>query len=703
MTRREWLSLCAASCAGQEPTAYPGVAYRQYSKCMPQYLRELALAAYKRRNDEIAKITTAELVDARKKWARQTFWSLIGGAPERTPLNARVTGKLDRAGYRVDKVIFESRPGLHITGNLYVPLRGRGPFPAVLVQMGHSPNGKAYGSYQRLCQGLVKLGFVAFGFDPMGQGERIYYPDASGRRTRLGSVDDEHSMAGRQMLLTGDSATRMHTWDAVRAVDYLSSLPFVDRTRLGTTGQSGGGTASMFLLAVDDRIDAAAISSGNTENFACGAFSAPGSTDDAEQNFPGAGPLGFDRWDTLYPFAPKPLLICVSDKDFFGTYSPQYIANGWEEFQKLKRVYGVLDKAEQITWGSTPLPHSLAYDTRLQIYAFFQRRFQNDAKGVAEEPPTQPEPDEQLWCTESGSVVKSLSSTTPHALNKKRLGRVTPQPLERLLRIDRAPAATYSTLRKTVSRGVEIEALEIPSASQVFVPAWLFLPRPARAGRPVIVVLDPSGRNTDWHEGELYQELALRGFAVCVTDVRGTGDLVAEFAPGNPRYTRPHNDEEAFAWAGLMLGKPMLGQRTTDVLAVVRAMKAHPATSARPLVLAAQGKMGAVAQCAAALSAGVQRLFVSGGLSTFRSVVETENYGHAFANFVPGILEHTDLPEITAGAAARKVILAGMLDGAGRRVPVDEVRKLYEKTRGIEVLEQAAWNIEALTRAATVG
>lgn len=687
--------------AWQETPPYPGTAYRQYAQCLPAYLRELALAAYKRRNEDLAKITTAEAAAERRRWARQKFWALTGGQPERTPLNQKVTGSFDRPGYRVEKIVFESRAGFHVTGNLYIPARGRRPMPAVLVQMGHAPQGKAYGSYQRLCQGLVKLGFVVFGFDPMGQGERIYYPDSTGKRTRLGSVDDEHSTAGRQMLLTGDTCTRLQTWDAVRAIDFLHTLPYVDRTRVGTTGQSGGATNSMLLVAVDDRIAVAAISSPISENFACAGFAAPGSTDDAEQNFIDGAPNNFGRWDLLYPFAAKPLLINVSDKDFFGTYSPQYLASGWEEFQKLKRFYALLGKEDHLAWTSTPLPHGLSYDSRVQIYNWFLRWFHTDGKTVTEEPPTQPETEDVLLCTDSGSTVKSLNSATPFQMNRKRLGRATPTPLDRLLRLDRPPAATYQTLRRTISRGAEIEALEIPSAPHVYLPAWLFLPRPARGTRPLIIALEPSGRNTDWHEDELYQNLTLQGFAVCLPDLRGLGDLMPEMAPGNPRHARSHNEDEAYAWAGLMLGKPMLGQRVSDILSVIRAARAHPALQNRQILLAAQGKLTVPAQCAAALSTHVNRLFVAGGLTSFRSIVETENYGHAFANFIPGLLEHTDLPDITALSQARKIVLAGMLDGAGRRLPGDEVRKLYERTRGLEVLDQATWNLDALSKAAT--
>ena len=110
----------------------------------------------------------------------------------------------------------------------------------------------------------------------------------------------------------------------------------------------------MLLAAVDDRLACAAVSSGNTENVACAGFLPPGSTDDAEQDFIGSGPLGFDRWDTLYPIAPKPLLVLASAKDSFGTYSPNYMTNGREEFAKLRRFYEVLGAGSKVEWGETP-------------------------------------------------------------------------------------------------------------------------------------------------------------------------------------------------------------------------------------------------------------------------------------------------------------------------------------------------------------
>ena len=270
------------------------VGYRNYSACLPDFLRELAQRAYLTRNREMAKLTTPAAIEARQQWIRQTFWKLAGGMPEPTPLNARVAGTFEREGYRVEKVLYESVPQFHIPANLYIPTTSKPPYPGVLFQMGHSGNGKAYDSYQRCCQGLARLGYLVLAFDPMGQGERIYYPNASLSATRLRSADEEHTLPGKQMMLLGNTSSRLQVWDAIRSLDYLAAHPMVDPKRLASTGQSGGATLTMLLAAVDDRLAAAAVSMGNTENFACANFNPPGSPDDAEQNLLGSGPLGID-------------------------------------------------------------------------------------------------------------------------------------------------------------------------------------------------------------------------------------------------------------------------------------------------------------------------------------------------------------------------------------------------------------------------
>lgn len=700
MTRRQLFALPAAAAVVRRPAfsqqQFPGVAYREYPRCLPDYIRGLAAEAYDRRNREIAKLLTPAAVRARQRWARETFWKLAGGELERTPLNARKTGEFERPGYRVEKVVYESRPRFHISANLYIPATGTPPYPAVLFQMGHSGNGKAWDLYQRCCQGLVKLGYVVLAFDPMGQGERVYYPDSSGVNSRLASADTEHSMPGKQMLLLGDTSTRLQVWDAVRSLDYLASLPIVDPKRMASTGQSGGGTLTMLLMAVDDRLAAAAVASGNTENVACDHFIPPGSSDDAEQDFIGSGPVGFDRWDTMYPFAPKPLLVSVSDKDFFGTYSPRYISNGWREFRKLQKVYEVLGHADRLAWVDTPLPHALSYDTRLHIYNWFGRWLKNSDQAIKEEPPVAPEPDQTLCVSDSGNVVRSFAGLTPFAMNKARNIEKTPADLGALIGFENAPAAEIRMLRRVPSREVDLEAVEVPSALKVWLPAWLILPRAQQNDKPVILVLDPGGRNRRWNEGELYQALALRGFPVCAADVRGIGDLAPEFGSGSPNYERSHQSEEEYAWSSLILGKPLLGQRAADIAALAAGLSRHPSLHGRRVVIAAREKMTVPAIFAAALDKTIGALYLAGGLVSFRSIVDTEDYSHSFANFVPSLLRHTDLPDLVAALAPRAVTLAGTVDAVGDTMASAHVRDLYPGAH-VEIRDRAGWDLDALS------
>lgn len=601
---------------------------------MPDYLRGLAEKARMTRESAISRLTSKDAVRARQAWVRETFWRLTGGMPDRTPLNTRKVGAFERPGYSVEKIIYESFAGLHIPANLYVPKVGKPPYPGVLFQMGHSLNGKAADPYQRCCQGLVRLGYVVLAFDPMGQGERVYYPDASGKRTRLPSADDEHTVPGRQMILKGYTCTRLQVWDAVRSLDYLASHPLVDPKRLASTGQSGGGTLTMLLAAVDDRLACAAVSAGNTENFACLDFNPPGSTDDAEQNLLNAGPAGFDRWDLLYPMAPKPLWIGVSAKDFFGTYSPSYIVNGREEYAKLERVYRLMGAGEKIAWSESPLPHGLSYDSRVEIYNWFERWLKGSPRRIEEEPPVQPEPDETLSVTKSGNV-KELGGETPFSLSRAAKPRAMPME-------EREPlSGPFSVLKRVASRHCEIEAVEVASDEKVWIPAWLFLPKQERRDRPVLLLAEPSGRNVRWREGDLYQELAADGFIVCAPDIRGVGDLVPEVGRGAVRYTKPHNDEEHWAWASLMLGDPLAKQRARDLVSVASALRSR--FPAPRLVLAALGKMAVPAILAQRMEKSIDKLYLAGGLKSFQEIVDREDYAEPFASFLPGVLAEGDL------------------------------------------------------------
>lgn len=701
VSRREWLRFAGACALGRGLAAdQPELYYRDYSKCLPEYLAARARTAYEQRNRDLSLLTTADAIRKRQRWARETFWTIVGGQPERTPLNARVTGRFERPGYRLEKVVYESQPGIFVTGNLYLPNTGAQRYPGVLFQMGHSALGKAFASYQKCCQALARLGYVVLAFDPMGQGERIAYPDGSGINTRLESVDEEHSVPGKQFLLLGDTASRYQVWDAMRSLDFLASHPAVDVHRLASTGQSGGGTLTMLLACVDERLRAAAVACGNTENFACADFNPPGSTDDAEQNFIGSGALGFDRWDLLYPMAPKPLLVLVSERDFFGTYSPRYLSSGREEYEKLARVYELLGQPERLGWRDTPLPHSLTYSMRLDIYNWFERWLKNSERRIENEPKVAPETPSVLYAGATGSVVRDFGSLRPFDLIKRRAAAVTQAEQSGgwlktagLSLVDRQ--MEMRTLTRTRTAGANIEAMEIHSADRVWIPAWLVIPESAASSAPVLLILDDRGRNAGVREDALYQQLARNGRAVCAADIRGMGDMQPEVGRGSPEYTVSRDSEEDFAWASLILGKSLLSQRVEDIVALLQAISNESRFAGRRIAVAARGRLTIPALFAFAASSLADSLYLAGGLVSYRNLLETENYQAPLSNMEWDLFRHVDLPALAAQAAPRRVHLAGAVDAAGKPLNALSIRRNYSG-ENVSFSNSAGWDVAAL-------
>ena len=181
------------------------------------------------------------------------------------------------------------------------------------------------------------------------------------------------------------------------------------------------------------------------------------------------------------------------------------------------------------------------------------------------------------------------------------------------------------------------------------------------------------------------------GCPVCAPDLRGIGDSTPEFGRGAARHARPHNSEEDYAWASLILGKPLAGQRTTDILSIVRGLRSRPEFASRRILLAARGVLTVPALFAAALEPNIHSLYLADGLISFRSIVETELYQYPLGNFVPNFLAHTDLPELTASLAPRRVVIAGAIDAARNRLPVEDVQAVYAAATNLLITPSPLW------------
>ncbi|MCS5571480.1 MAG: acetylxylan esterase, partial [Pseudomonadales bacterium] len=191
-------------------------------------------------------LATRAEAEAYVKNVQEKIRACFGPNPERTPLNPRITGVVERDEYRIENVIFDSRPGFPVTANLYIPKNRKLPLPAVVGTCGHSSNGKAAESYQSFSQGLARLGYVCLIYDPIGQGERLQYVNDD-LTPQLRPGTREHLHAGNQQFLVGDFLGSWRAWDGIRALDYLLTRKEVDPRHVGVTGNSGGGTMTTWL------------------------------------------------------------------------------------------------------------------------------------------------------------------------------------------------------------------------------------------------------------------------------------------------------------------------------------------------------------------------------------------------------------------------------------------------------------------------
>lgn len=598
---------------------------------------------------------------------RQKIRRCFGPEPERTPLNARTTRTIERDGYNIENVIFESRPGFPVTANLYLPTNRSGRLPGVVGTCGHSNNGKAAGAYQSFAQGLARQGYICLIYDPIGQGERLQYVDAE-LRPRRGVGVSEHIYAGNQQFLVGEFLGMWRAWDGIRALDYLLSRNEVDSEHVGVTGNSGGGTMTTWLCGVEHRWTMAAPSCfvttfrRNLEN------ELPA---DTEQCPPRALAEGLDHDDFLAALAPRPTIILCKERDYFDVRGSE------EAFGRLQRLYNLLEAPEQIGMFVGPTYHGYSQENREAMYGWFHR-----ATGSTEdsgEPNITIEPDEVLWCTPNGQVAELEGTRSVHhytAQKAKQLqgqrrplaGRQLHAAIRQVLKLPApSPAAPdYRIWRYLGSRGYPSQhgiayAVESEPGIQAIVyrlaDEQLHSRPPRGATRAVLYV---SHRSSDV---ELREEPFLRQIAasagpdtpVFTVDVRGIGESLPDTCRPNS-FDSPYGSDYFYAIHSLMLDRPYVGQRTWDVLRVLQWLDS---LGHRDVHLTATGWGTLPATFAAVLSPTVKQVSLKGALPSYQEIAEAEEYDLPLSMLPPNILARFDLPDCYRELAGKALKIEG--------------------------------------------
>jgi len=546
---------------------------------------------------------------ARRKVVRERvlvsngLWPL----PEKTPLKPVIHGRIERDGYTVEKVFFASMPGHYVSGNLYRPIvESDKPrkLPAVLSPHGHWANGRFYEAtdaeakkqisskaeetmegakfpLQARCAMLARMGFVVFHHDMVGNADSRAIPHREGFKDV-------------QAELRGQNFFGLQTWNSIRALDFLESLPDVDPKRIGVTGASGGGTQTFVLCAIDDRPAAAfpAVMVSTAMQGGCVCENCSGFR------------TGTGNIELAAMFAPKPLAMSGADD-----WTKDILTKGYPELKELYSLLGAEDKVAAKAW--LQFPHNYNQVAREFMYTWFNKHLLGK-EGEVKEMPFKPIPPKDLSVYDADhprpsdelDATKLRESLTK--ANDARMAELTPKDAASLKTFQSVVGAALSALvTDAAPKAIAIRSGPVQSMIDGHVMHRAVLGRPdekdaiACAGlfkkgdAGLVIWAHPLGKSSLLEKGQVapaVKALTEAGFAVVATDPFGTGEATPE---------KPFAVDKTYAGYTFGYNRPILANRVHDLLTLVGFGQMLKAKS---IAIAGWGSMGPAAVLAAALA-----------------------------------------------------------------------------------------------------
>ncbi len=653
----------------------------QFSDAPNSLYHHLANQAYvqlAQRSEKIARLNSLPDWQERQKWVHETLLDVVGPFPEKTPLNPKVLRVINKYGYRVEHIVYESQPRFYVTSSMFIPdgLKKGNKAPAIIYVSGHSEKGYRDDVYQHILLNLVKKGFVVFAFDPVGQGERLEYCDPKTGKSMVGGPTSEHSYPGTQAFITGSSQARYMIWDGIRAVDYLLTRKEVDPARIGITGRSGGGTQSAYIAAMDDRIYAVAPENYITNFTRLLESIGP---QDAEQNMFNAIQKGIDHADFLLVRAPKPALMLTTTRDFFS------IQGAIETAKEVSEIYKAYGKEDNFGRVEDDAPHASTRKNREAMYAFFQKNLNNP--GNSTDDSVKSLTPKEMQVTTTGQISTSFGGETVFSLNLKETekqinqletarGNLTKHLTTVLLSAKKLSGYQEpSGIKDPVFTGriqrvgYVLEKYFLKGEGDYVIPYLLM--KPDKPNNKALIYLHPSGKSVEVSAGGEMEWFVKNGFTVLAPDMIGIG----ETGPGIFHGDANIEGVSLNIWyASILIGRSVVGIRAGDVVRLTRMLNKN--TGIGEVYGVARKEMAPVLLHAAAFDQGITRIALIEPYSSYRSIAMSRFYNSSFIyGVVPGALKVYDLPDLAASLAPRKLMMVGTTDGNGKKTDQDRIEK----------------------------
>ena len=564
--------------------------------------------------------------------------------PHKTPLNAQITGTIEHRHYRIEKILFESRPGCLVTAHLYIPNKLNGPAPGVIGSCGHAADGKNTPIYQAFCQRLARNGFVTLILDPFNQGERDQYYTLRDRE-EVRSSTHAHNMMGKQLELVGQWFGAWRAWDGIRALDYLLTRPEIDPTRVGLTGNSGGGTMTSWIWPVEERFTMAAPScfvttfAANLEN------ELPA---DSEQYPPGVIGQGLDMADFFIARAPAPVILMGQSYCFFDRRGLQ---QAYSEIRRFYDIIGAPTTSTDIFIG--PEGHGYSHHNQEAMVSFFAKQANMPkARRIRQ---TEDPGSKTLNVTPKGEVVAEgatpiydIIAQTANTLATKRKKLTKTQLTKRvqtLLNLSSKRDLPHNRwLRSTTEDGARLARYAIETEGNIRAIMRKRLDVPANSHtldveREVHLYLPHVSSETDLAEDSLAKKLK-KQYPLYALDVRGLGESMID---DTRDFFHAYGNDYMCNGYGLLLEQSFFGRRVHDVLSAIDLL-IHE--GAKKVHLYGRGQGALHALFAGFLHSKTGTVTLKNCPLSYHAWTQTPLVNWPHSNIPHGVLTSFDLPDL---------------------------------------------------------